>query len=200
MKNTQYNDTFSIPYDVGNVRIERQPNKVVRKVIFPDTEFYGIQEKISNQARPKNLSNIEKLSSSLRSKVVSGLASRYRQRNRRALQDNIDFVQEFNSIKQFYKFYEVNFVTGFLRKNRFLVPLLRATPEKIYDYFGKDQKLALKVSFDSDSPQLSELWVLILTELPAKDALPVLERFDEEWWLENMDRADCKLNITLKFV
>jgi len=89
---------------------------------------------------------------------------------------------------------------SFLRKNRFLVPLLREIPEKIYDYFGKEQKLSLKISFESDSLQLAELWVSILTELLANEVLPILDRFDEEWWLENMNRADSKLNITLKFI
>ncbi len=201
MNNAQFKDIFSSPYDFGDVRIKAHQNKVVRKVVSTNNqEPFSIQQKILRQTKPINTSNIEQLSSSLRSGAISGLVSRYKQQFRKTLQDNIDFAQELNSIKQFYTFYEINFVSGFLRRNRFLVPLLREIPEKIYHYFGKDQKLALKVSFEPDSPQLSELWILVLTELTAKEAFPILEKFDEEWWLENLDRTDCKLNISLEYI
>ena len=85
-------------------------------------------------------------------------------------------------------------------KNRFLFSLLEEIPNKIYEYFGNNQKLSLKISHEPDFPQSSELWVSILTELSAKEALSILEKFDEEWWLENMDKSAGKLNINLKFV
>jgi hypothetical protein len=201
MKNTLQNEVLLSPYNLNNMRIIPQQSIVVRKMVSKGREdFPRIEQRTLRQTKPINTTDTRKLALTLRKKLILGLTIRNQQQFYKTLQDNADFIQEFDSLKQFYKFYEMGFVTNFLRKNRFLVPLLREVPEKIYDYFGKDQKLALKVSFESDSPQLSELWILILTRLSAKEALPILEKFDEEWWLENMDRADYKLNTTLKFI
>lgn len=100
------------------------------------------------------------------------------------------------------KFEITNFeeVKNFLTKNRFLVSVVEEIPSKIYQYFGSSQRLTLQVLYEPDFPRSNELWIHILTELSAKEALPTLERFDEEWWLENMDKSDGRLNITLKFV
>lgn len=108
--------------------------------------------------------------------------------------------EKFDSVSQKYEITEAEGVKNFLSKNRPLILLLEEIPNKIYQYFGNNERLSLKISYEPDFPQSSELWVYILTELSAKEALPILEKFDEEWWLENMDRADCQLNITLKFV
>lgn len=99
--------------------------------------------------------------------------------------------------------YEINNpeqVAEFIGENLFLLDLLEEIPSKIYQYFGDNQKLSLKVSHEPDFPQTPELWISILTKYSAKEALPILEKFDEEWWLENMDGSGWKLNINLKFV
>ncbi len=108
--------------------------------------------------------------------------------------------EKFTSLTPQYEIPKIEEVKNFLSKSQFLFPLLEEIPNKIHQYFGNNQRLSLKVSFEPDFPQSSELWVSILTELPAKEAFLILEKFDEEWWLESMDRADCKLNIILKFV
>lgn len=201
MKNTLQNEILLSLYNLESMRVRSQRNKVVRKVSSKSREdFPRIEQRILKQTKPININDTGEIGLRLRHRVISGLTTRYQQHFYKTLQNNADFVRELESLKLFYKFYEINFVNSFLRKNRFLVPLLREIPEKIYDYFGKDQKLALKVSFESDSPQSTELWILILTELSAKEAFPILEKFDEEWWLENLDRTDCKLNISLEYI
>ncbi len=201
MKNTSQNEILLSPYNLDSRHVTSQRNRVVRKVPSKSREdFPRIEQRILRQTKPTNTNDTRELALRLRHRVISSLTTQYQQHFYKTLQDNADFVQALNSLRQFYKFCEINSVSGFLRRNRFLVPLLREIPEKIYDYFGKEQKLALKVSFESDSPQSSELWILILTQLPAKDAFPILEKFDEEWWLENLDRTDCKLNTSLEYI
>lgn len=107
---------------------------------------------------------------------------------------------EINDLRSKFEITNFEEVRNFLTKNRFLVSLVEGIPSKIYQYFGIGQKLALQILCEPDFPKSFELWIHILTELSAKKALPILERFDEEWWLENMDKSDGKLNITLKFV
>jgi hypothetical protein len=201
MKSILENEFSYFPYDVENMRLTPKQNMPVRRKVLKGREdFPRIEQRTLRQAKPVNINDRGELALNLRKRLIPNLTARHQQQFYKTLQENADFIQEVESLKQFYRFCEMDSVKVFLRRNRFLVPLLREVPEKIYGYFGKDQKLDLRISFESDSPQSSELWVSILTELSAAEALPILERFDEEWWLENMDRADCKLNITLKFV
>lgn len=93
-----------------------------------------------------------------------------------------------------------NEVGEFIGKNLFLLDILEEIPGKIYQYFGENQKLSLKMSYDPDFPQSSDLWVSILTKLSVDEVFPLLEKFDEEWWLDNLDRANCKLNIKLEYI
>lgn len=91
-------------------------------------------------------------------------------------------------------------VADFIGGNLFLLEVLEEIPAQISLYFGESQKLALKVSYEPEVPRSSEIWIEILTELSAKEATNLLEKFDENWWLENMDRTDGKLNVALKFI
>lgn len=201
MKNTPQNEFSYFPYNIGNMRVTPQQNLPVRRKVLKSREdFSRIEQRTIRQVKPINVNDIGELALHLRKGLIPNLTVRPQPQFYKNLQENADFIQEFESLKQFYKFCEIDSVKVFLRRNRFLIPLLREVPEKIYDYFGQGQKLALKVSFDFDSPQSSELWILVLTELSAKEAFPILEQFDEEWWLENLDRTDCKLNISLEYI
>ena len=100
------------------------------------------------------------------------------------------------------KFETLNFeeIKKFLSRNRFLIGLLEEIPDGIYQYFSDSPKLALKVSYEPEFPNSSELWIEILTKLSAKEATNLLEKFDEKWWLENMEKGNGKVNITVKFI
>lgn len=201
MKNMLQNELSYFPYNIGNMRVTQQQNLPVKRKMLKSREGFSlIEQKTLRQAKPLNTNSTKELPLILREKPIVDLDRLNRQQFYENLKDRLNFFQELKSLKQIYKFCDMNPVRGFLRKNRFLIPLLREIPKKIYDYFGKDQKLSLKVSFESDSPQLAELWVSVLTELSANEALLLLDRFDEEWWLENIDRADCKLNISLEYI
>ena len=106
-------------------------------------------------------------------------------------------------IKQNFDEYEVKDtarVSEFLYENQFLMNLLAEIPWQIRQYFGNSPRLKLEILSEHDFHASKELWISILTKLSAEEALPFLDKFDEEWWLENMDRANHKLNITLEFV
>lgn len=132
----------------------------------------------------ENLENIE--SSAIVDVLQNGLASHTRSHAEILARD--------------YEIKNPEQVAEFIGENLFLLDLLEEIPSKIYQYFGSSQKLSLKISHEPDFPQSPELWIYVLTGLSAKEALPILGKFDEEWWLENMDRSAWKLNINLKFV
>ena len=108
--------------------------------------------------------------------------------------------EKIDSLKGKYEISDSDEIKALLSKNRFLISLLEEIPGKIYQYFGSNQKLALQVIHEPDFPEDSELWILVLTELPAKEARPIMNRFDKDWWLKNLHQANCKLNIGIEYV
>lgn len=109
-------------------------------------------------------------------------------------------LEEINALPSKYEIYNFEEVKNLLSKNRFLISLLEEISNKIYQYYGNTQKISLEVFYEPDFPQSSELWASILTELSAEEARSIMDRMDEEWWLENIDRANCKLNIGIDYV
>lgn len=108
--------------------------------------------------------------------------------------------EKFDSLSQNYEIAKFEEVKNFLLKNRFLILLLKEIPNKIYEYYGNDQKISLEVFYEPDFPQSSKLWVTVLTKLAAEEARSIMDKIDEDWWLENIDRAKCKLNIGIDYV
>lgn len=108
--------------------------------------------------------------------------------------------EQVDSLSRKYKIIRVEEVKKFLLKNRFLILLLEEIPNKIYEYYGNEQEISLELFYEPDFPQSSKLWVSVLTEKSAEDARSIMDRIDEDWWLENIDRANCKLNIGIDYV
>ncbi|MGH9946634.1 MAG: hypothetical protein ACRD6X_05480 [Pyrinomonadaceae bacterium] len=90
-------------------------------------------------------------------------------------------------------------IKQFLERNSYLIPLIEEIPSKISEYF-ETEELYLEIIADPDFPQSSELWISVLTNKSALHSRPIMDQFDNDWWFENLDRAQCKLNITLEYV
>jgi hypothetical protein len=88
----------------------------------------------------------------------------------------------------------------FIEKHAYLIPLIEEIPSKIFEYFKQGESLSLEIVADPDFPQSSELWISVVTNASASEARPIMNQFDIGWWFENLDRAQCKLNITLDYV
>ncbi len=109
-------------------------------------------------------------------------------------------TEEINTLHSKYEISNFEEVKTFLSRNLFLLSLLEEIPSKISQYFGGNQKLALQVFHEPDFSDSSEVWILVLTELTAKEARSLMNRFDKDWWLENLHKAACKLNIGIEYV
>lgn len=108
--------------------------------------------------------------------------------------------EKINALPSKYEISNFEEVKNFLLKNRFLMSLLEEIPSKIYQYYGNNQKISLKVFYEPDFPKSSKLWVSVLTKLPAEEARSIMDNLDKDWWLENIDRANYKLNIGIDYV
>jgi len=102
-------------------------------------------------------------------------------------------------LESVYVFRDEGRVNLFLEKNAFLAPLLLQANTKIRDYFGASLPIVLDVSLDPENGEYQELWARIQTHLAPADALPILTRFDEEWWLRASVVSRNLLNIKLEY-
>jgi len=81
-----------------------------------------------------------------------------------------------------------------------LVEVLLDAHVYLQKYFGTEPKVTLKVVGDPEVEGMDELFAYILTSLPVDEALARLNRLDEEWFLDQLDRVDGRFNFNLEFV
>jgi uncharacterized protein (UPF0332 family) len=103
------------------------------------------------------------------------------------------------NIDKLYIFRDTNNVTSFLEENQFLVPLLQEAYIQLKEYFPSSD-FVLEVVNTSEVVGEEQLVASIVVKQDPEKASLDLDRFDEHWWLDNMDRAKDKLCIALEFV
>src|SRR5579859_7286475 len=101
------------------------------------------------------------------------------------------------NLENLYIFREANEVTSFLQENPFLLPLLQDARIQIKRYFP-DSDVVLEVVIDPEIMGDKELVAFIVVEKNAEEASQALDRFDEEWWMNALHKAEDKLCITLE--
>ncbi len=99
--------------------------------------------------------------------------------------------------------FEVQDVPRFLNLHPHLVPLLLEARPIIARHFGPDIPVRLEVVLDPESEAEdgdAQLFAMIETQLSPEEARPRLDRFDQEWWLSNLRRADCRLEFSIRYL
>ncbi len=86
-------------------------------------------------------------------------------------------------------------VAQFLQENAFLNDLLVEIRDWVSKVFGAATSVRLDLLDDPEFRGEPQLYVVILTPLAAEAALALQARLDDEWWLDNLERARGKLNI-----
>jgi hypothetical protein len=107
-------------------------------------------------------------------------------------------VSQLQSLQSCYAFRDSQEVVSFLEENSALLSLLFEIHGKLREYLSFPQ-IFLYVFRDPDSDNDRQLVVSILPDIDPLMADMQLQRFDEEWWLDNLDRAGGKVCITLEF-
>ncbi len=105
----------------------------------------------------------------------------------------IDFLEEI------FTFREKPLVVQLLQENLSLISLLLESAAEIAKYFP-DEKLILGVFEDIEAitPPFYHLLILIPTKYTPKETLSKLNQLDD-WWIDNLNRADGKLSINVEF-
>jgi hypothetical protein len=91
---------------------------------------------------------------------------------------------------------EPDVLNQYLEENSFLIPLINEASAKLVEYFGAETPQILQVVHHPDDGS-RELFLYVKPDLPFSEALATLDRFDEDWWLDAMDRSNFQMVISL---
>jgi hypothetical protein len=90
-------------------------------------------------------------------------------------------------------------VLPFLAENPHIVARLREADPEIALRFGERTKVSLDIE---DDPEITEAPILIgfiRTSRPSSEALDLLHRLDDEWWILRYKEANDQLLFSLEF-
>jgi hypothetical protein len=100
-------------------------------------------------------------------------------------------------LNQLYEF-KGDTAKGFLEENLSLSGLLFEAYEVIRKHFGPEVEMALEVVTDPEALGDKQLFVLIRTELPRKEARAHLAELDQAWWLNALPATEGKMELALE--
>jgi len=102
---------------------------------------------------------------------------------------------EIESLEKLYSFKEPQAVYNFLEENPFLVPLLQEAHGEIRKHFP-NSRLFLKYVTDPEiyNPQLA-IYITRPENLDVEERIDLLERIDDDWWLDAEPRSQGKMFI-----
>ena len=101
-------------------------------------------------------------------------------------------------LQELYTFVNGEEIARFLRGSPFLAPLLVDAKQAARRYFPA-AGLRLEVATDPEIAGATHLVLSITQDGSVDRALNRLRCFDEDWWLDQIHRAQGKLVITLAF-
>lgn len=105
----------------------------------------------------------------------------------------------FDDIESVYEFAEGQReeIRGFLEDKKYLNPILNEIRGKIFSVFGKGAKLCLELHRDPEE-DFERLFIIVKTNLSPDQALDLLDKFDEEWWLDIDDKVRKVLEVDVE--
>jgi len=103
-----------------------------------------------------------------------------------------------DSLETCFIFRERDAVVSFIEKNRFLLVLLGDIFRNAGKYISISEAF-LYIITDPESGGFAQLVVSILSDMDPLQTNECMEQFEDEWWLDNIERAYGKLIVTLEF-
>ena len=106
--------------------------------------------------------------------------------------------QQLYHLEQLYTFDQSGIVKDYILKNPNLAGLLLEAYSELSRFFGSNPTVKLAVTIDPEEG-FRELFAYVKTTAPVGEAIDKLDAFDAEWFLDNLYRAENKLNFNLEF-
>lgn len=110
-----------------------------------------------------------------------------------------DLLFLMSRLKRKYTVANFSKLLKFLSNNQSLFELLFEAHGEIKKYFPLEE-IVLEVVLDPEIDSHEGIFAYILTSLPVAEALRKLDEFDEEWFLNQLDRTNGLFNFNLRFV
>lgn len=111
----------------------------------------------------------------------------------------IDYTEQWQRIKTLFEIKDEKEVLNFLNQYSFLYTYIlkaRSILAKLFD----DSNFLLEVVWYPDEPKGNEeLVIYFATSLGANEAGDIINKFDEDWWIDNISATKLKLNIVMEF-
>ncbi len=111
-----------------------------------------------------------------------------------------DASQRLHALETSYRFRRAIAVRRFLQAYPHLVEFLHEARPYLKKHFGSELEVALEVVSDPEATDAKQLFAYIRTALPVDMALAQLDRLDEEWFLDRLDRVGGLFNFNLEIV
>lgn len=86
-------------------------------------------------------------------------------------------------LEKFYIFKNTEEIVAFIGTHVFLLDILFRIPKWIESLFGNSVKIHLELHKDPEE-NFEGLFIIIKTNLSPEESLNLLDRLDEEWWLD----------------
>lgn len=112
---------------------------------------------------------------------------------------NEGFEREFNYLLPVFSLRNQEEVKSFLVEHPSLISVLRETQIEIRHFFPQAQ-IFLEVVSDPEDSAIVQLGILIRSDLNPEAVYQQLQEFEENWWLDNLDRAKGAILVNLEFL
>jgi len=109
------------------------------------------------------------------------------------------YSSAWSRLDEIYSTRDARTVHGFLRTHLQLVDVLLEASPYLDKHFGPNPHVVLEVLSDPEVEGADELIARIFTSLPVEEAMARLDRLDEEWFLDQLDRVSGMFNLNLAF-
>ncbi len=109
-------------------------------------------------------------------------------------------VVPINPVGDIYELPDLSGVAAFLSIHPFVKDLLLEAQPVIRRIWGSASKATLEIVDEPEVGGQEELFCFVQTDLAPEIALQRLDEFDRAWWVDSVQRAEGKLNFSLKYV
>ena len=105
-----------------------------------------------------------------------------------------------NQLEDKYTLRQPAAVRHFLRIHPHLVNVLLEGYTHLQRHFGANSQVVLEIVSDPEVEKGDELFTYIHTSFPPDEAQAKLDKFDQDWFLDQLDHVAGKLNFDVQFV